>query len=88
MFKPLTVDHNRLWKILKQMEYQTTLPASWEICMHIKKQQLELDMEQLTGSKLGKKYIKAVYCHPVYLIYMQSTLCEMLGWKNPKLELR
>ena len=56
--------------------------------MHIKKQQLELDMEQLTGSKLGKKYIKAVYCHPVYLIYMQSTLCEMLGWKNPKLELR
>ena len=88
MLKPLTVDHNRLWKILKEMEYQTTLPASWEICMHIKKQQLELDMEQLTGSKLGKKYIKAVYCHPVYLIYMQSTLCEMLGWKNPKLELR
>ena len=61
------------------MEYQTTLPASWEICMHIKKQQLELDMEQLTGSKQGKKYIKAVYCHPVYLIYMQSTSWEMLG---------
>ena len=56
--------------------------------MHIKKQQLELDMEQLTGSKLGKKYIKAVYCHPVYLIYMQSTLCEMAGWMNHKLELR
>ena len=48
------------------MEYQTTLPASWEI----KKQQLELDMEQWTGSKLGKEYIKDIYDHPVYLTYM------------------
>ena len=45
------VDHNRLWKILKRLEYQTILPASWEICMQVRKQQLELDMEQQTGSK-------------------------------------
>ena len=60
--------------------YQTTLTASWEICMQVKKQQLEPDMEQQTGSKLGKEYIKAVYCHPAYLTYMQSTSCEMPGW--------
>ena len=47
--------------------------------MHVKKQQLELDMEQWIGSKLGKEYVKAVYCHPAYLSYMQSTSCEMLG---------
>ena len=52
------------------------------------KQQLELDMEQQTGSKLGKKYVKAVYCSPAYLTYMQSTSCEMLGWMNHKLKLR
>ena len=56
--------------------------------MQVKKQQLELDMEQQTGSKLGKEYIKAVYCHPAYLTYMQSTSCEMLGWKKHKLESR
>ena len=49
---------------------------------------LELNMEQWTGSKLGKEYIKVMYCHPVYLSYMQSTSCEMLGWMNPKLESR
>ena len=59
-------------KFFKRWEYQTTLPASWEICMHIKKQQLELEMEQRTGSKSGKEYVKAVYCHPAYLTYMQS----------------
>ena len=47
--------------------------------MQVKKQQLELDMEQQTGSKLGKEYFKAVYCHPAYLTYMQSTSCEMPG---------
>ena len=47
--------------------------------MQVKKQQLDLDMEQWTGSKLGKEYIKAIYCHPGYLTYMQSTSCEMLG---------
>ena len=54
-------------------EYQTTFSASWEICMQVKKQLLELDVEQQTGSKSGKKYIKAVYCHPAYLTSMQST---------------
>ena len=48
--------------------------------MQIKKQQLELNMEQWTGSKLGKEYIKAVYCHPAYLTYMESTSCKMPGW--------
>ena len=56
--------------------------------MQVKKQQLEPDMEQRTGSKLGKEYIKAVYCHPAYLTYMQSTLREMQGWMNHKLESR
>ena len=72
------VDHNKLWKILERWEYQTTLPASWEICMQVRKQQLELDMEQWTGSKSGKEYIKAAYCHPAYLTYMQSISCKML----------
>ena len=56
--------------------------------MQVKKQQLKLDMEQWTGSKLGKEYIKAVYYHPAYLTSMQSTSCEMLGWMNHKMELR
>ena len=56
--------------------------------MQAKVQKLEPDMEQWTGSKLGKEYKKAVYCHPAYLTYMQSTLCEMLGWMNHKLESR
>ena len=56
--------------------------------MQVKKQQLKLDMEQQTGFKLGKEYIKAVYCHPDYLTYMQSTSCEMLGWMKHKLESR
>ena len=75
-------------KFLKRWEYQTTLPASWEICMQIKKQQLELDIEQQTGSKSGKEYVKAVYCHPAYLTYMHSTSCEMPGWMKHKLESR
>ena len=54
--------------------------------MQVKKKQLELNMEQYTGSKLGKEYIKAVYCHPDCLTYMQSTSCEMLGWLHHKLE--
>ena len=56
--------------------------------MQIKKQQLEMDMEQKTGSKSGKEYVKAVYCHPAYLTYMQSTSCEMPGWMKHKLESR
>ena len=56
--------------------------------MQVKKQQLELDMEQETGFTLGKEFVKAVYCHPVYLIYLQSTPCELLGWMKHKLESR
>ena len=75
-------------KFLKRWGYQTTWPASWEICMQVKKQQLEPDMEQQTDSKSGKEYIKAVYCHPAYLTYMQSTSCEMPVWMKHKLESR
>ena len=88
MPKPLTV-----WitincgKFFKSWEYQTTWPASWEICMHVKKQQLVLYMGQQTGSKLGKS-VKAIYCHLAYLTYMQSTSCDMLGWMKDKLESR
>ena len=67
---------------------QTTLPASWETCMQVKKQQLEPDMDQQTSSKLGKEYVKAAYCHPAYLTYMQSTSYEMPGWMKHKLESR
>ena len=56
--------------------------------MQVKKQELELDMKQQTGSKLGKEYVKAVYCHPAYLTYIPSTLCEMPGWVKDKLESR
>ena len=66
-------------KFFKKWEYQTTLSASWEICMQVKKQQLELDMEYQTGSKLRKEYVKDVYRHPAYLTYMQSISCEMPG---------
>ena len=79
------VDQDKLWKILKEMG-PDHLPASWEICMQVKKQQLEPDMEQQTGSKSGKEYVKAVYFHPAYLTYMQSTSRAMLGWMKQKLE--
>ena len=62
MAKPFDcVDNNKLWKILTSWEYKTTLPISWETCMQVKKQLLEPDMEQQTGLKLGKEYVKAVY---------------------------
>jgi len=70
----------QIGKILKRWEYQTTLPASWETSVQVKKQQLEPYMEWLTVSKLGKEYSKGIYCHPVCLTSMQSTLCEMPGW--------
>ena len=72
---------------LKGWEYQIILPASWKICLHVKKQQLEPDMEQWTGSKLGKEHFKA-YCHPANLTYMQNTTCKMLGWMKHRLESR
>ena len=78
--KPLT-----LWlttncgKFFKKWEYHTTWAASWETYMQVRKQQLELDMEQQSGSKQEKEYVKAVYCHPTYLTYIQSTSWETLG---------
>ena len=75
-------------KFFKRWEYQTTLPASRETCVQVKKQQLEPDMEQQTGSKLGKEYGKAVYYDPAYLASLQSTSCEMPGWMKHKLESR
>ena len=81
------MDHTNCGKFLKRWEYQTTSPASSEICVQIKKQQLELDMEQQTGSKSRKEYIKAVYSHPAYLTSIQSTSWETLCWKKHKLEL-
>ena len=89
MPRPLTVwTTTNSGKFFKTWEYQTTWPASWEICMQVRKQQLELDMEQQTGSKLGKEYVKAVYCHPDYLTYIQSTSWEMPGWMKHRLESR
>ena len=77
MLKPLIVwITTNCGKFFKRWEYQTTWPASWEICVKVKKQQLEPDIEQRTGSNLEKEYIKAVYCLPAYLTYMQST-----SWK-------
>ena len=75
-------------KFFKRWQYQTTWPASWEMYMQVKKQQLEPDMEQQTWSKSGKEYIKALYCHPACLTSMQSTSWEMLGWMKHKLESR
>ena len=90
MLKPLTMwTATNCRKFLKRWEYQTTLPASRETCMQVKKQQLERDMEQWTGFKLGKEYIvKAVYCYPAYLTYMQSTSCKMPCWMKHKWESR
>ena len=82
------MDYNKLWKIFQEMEYQATLLASWEICMQVKKHQLALEMEQQTDSKLGKEYVKVVYCHPAYFTYMQSASWETLGWRKHNLESR
>ena len=65
-----------------------TLPASWEICMQDNKQQLELDLEQQTGSESGQEYVKAVCCHLAYLTYILSTSWEMLNWMKHKPESR
>ena len=64
------MDHDKLWKILKEMGIPDQLPASLETSMQVKKQQLVLEMQQLTGSKLGKEFVKAEYCHPAYLTCM------------------
>ena len=89
MPKPLTVwITTSCGKFFKRWEYQITWPASWEICVEVRKQQLKLDMKQWTGSKLGKEYVKAVYCHPAYLTSIQSTSRETMDWKKHKLESR
>ena len=89
MPKPLIVwITSKCGKFLRRWEYQTTWPAPWEIGVQVKKWQLELDMEQQTGSKSGKEYVKPVYCHPAYLTSMQSISCEMPGWMKQKLESR
>ena len=92
IWKPLTVwITTNCGKFFKRCEYQTPLPDSWEICMQVNKQQLELNMEQQTGSKQGKKYIKTVYSHPVsddMSVMMQSTSCEMLSRMKHNLESR
>ena len=75
-------------KLLKRWEYQTILPVSWETCMWVKKQQLEPYMEQLIGSRLRKKYERAVCCHPVCLTYTLSKPWEKPGWVSYKLESR
>ena len=83
-----SVDHNKLWKILKEMGIPDYLTCLLRNLYQVMNQQLEADMEKHTGSKLGKEYVKAVYCHPAYLTYMKKTSCEMLGWKKHKLESR
>ena len=89
MPKPLivwiTTNYGKFWE---RWEYQTTWPTFWETYMQVRKQQLELDMEQQTGSKLEKDYAKALYCHSAYLIYMQNTSWKMPGWMKHKLESR
>ena len=87
--KPLTVwITTKCRNFFKCWQYQTTWLASWEICMQVKKQQLEPDMEPQARSKSEKEYVKAVYCHPAYLTYMQSTSWEILGCIKHKLESR
>ena len=79
------VDHNKVWKILQEVGIPGHLTCLLRKLMQIKKQQFELHVEQWIDSKLGKEYVEAVYCHPAYLTYMQSTSCEMLGWMKHKL---
>ena len=88
MLKPLTVWMTTNWKILQEMGIPDHLAYFVRNCMQIKRQYLEPAMEQLTDSKLGKEYVKAVYCHPAYLTYMQSTSYEMLGWRKHELKSR
>ena len=78
------VNHNKLWEILKKMWIPDR--SSWENLYAGQEEQLQLDIKQQTCSKLGKEYVKAVYCHTAYLTYMQSTSWEMLDWLTHKLE--
>ena len=83
------VDHNKLWKILREMAIPDHLTCLLRnLYAGFKKQQLEPDMEQQNGSRLGKDYVKAVYCHPAYLTSMQCTSSDMPGWMKHRLESR
>ena len=82
------VDHNKLWKILQEMGIPDHLTCLLTNLYAFQEQQLKLDMEQWTGSKLGTEYVKAIYCHSAYLTSMQSTSCKMPDWMNHKLESR
>ena len=75
-------------KLIKRREYQIMLPITWKTCMQVKRKQLGWDMEQQTGSKLGKEYIRAVYCHPANLTFMQTTWCKMPSQMKHKMESR
>ena len=82
------VAHNKLWKILQEMGIPDHLTCLLRNVYAGQEATLELDMEQQTGSKLGKGCVKVVYCHPDYLTYFQSTSWEMLGWRKHKLDSR
>ena len=82
----LCVDHSKVWKILQVMGIPDHLTCLLRNLFAGQEAQLKPDMEQWTGSKLGKEYVKAVYCHPAYLTYMQSTSCKMPDWTKHKLE--
>ena len=81
------VGHNKLWKILKEMGIPEHLTCPLR-SLYVGQEATELDMGKQTGSKSEKEYVKAVYCHPAHLTYMQSISCKMLGWMNHKLESR
>ena len=81
------MDHNKLWKDLREMGIQDPLTCLLGN-LYAGQEVTELDMKQQTGSKLGKVYVKAVCCHPAYLTYMQSSTCKVPGWKKHKLESR
>ena len=82
------VDHNKLWKIVKEMRKPDHLTCLLRNLCAGQEATVKLDMEQQAGCKLGKEHVKAAYCHLVYLTYMQSTSCEMLEWMKHKLESR
>ena len=87
MPKPLTMwITTNCGTFFKRWEYQITRPGSWEMYMQVKRQQLEMDMEQQTVSKSGKVYLKALYCYSAYLTYFHSPSWEILRWMNHKLE--
>ena len=81
-----SVDHKKMWKIFKELGIPDHLTCLLRNLYA--DQEATPDMEQQTGSKLGKEYVKSVYCHSAYLIYMQNTSCEMPGWKKHKLKSR